>query len=81
MAGSRGRDKLINCDACGRRMPRGKAVSYDRSVVYSTDMRSKDDVKYFEKRKMHYCPSCGKSLGIYEKKKQQMQRRMSKYNR
>jgi len=80
MGGRRGRDRLINCDACGRRVPRGKAVSYERRIVYSTDMRSADDVKVFESRKMNYCPSCGKSLGIYEKKKRMMQRRMSKYN-
>ena len=76
--GSRGRDALINCDSCGRRMPRGKAVSYERSIIYNTDMHSADDVKYFDRRKMYYCPSCGKSKGIYQKKIKQA---MRKYNR
>lgn len=59
-------------------MPRGKAVSYERSIVYSTDLRSSDDVKYMDRRKLYYCPSCGKSKGIYQKKIKQA---MRKYNR
>ena len=74
----RGRDALVNCSACGRKVPRSKAVSYIKSFVFSTDLRTADDVKLFEKRKMYYCPSCGKSLGIYERKKKMA---MSKYNR
>ncbi|MDO8340147.1 MAG: hypothetical protein Q7T16_05835 [Candidatus Burarchaeum sp.] len=75
--GSRGRDRLITCTSCGRTLPRGKAVSYERRVVFSTDLRTADDVKYFDTREEHYCPSCGKSKGIYEKKKRQA---MQKYN-
>ncbi len=76
--GSRGKGEIVNCEACGRRVPREKAVAYSRSIVYSTDLKTADDVKYFERRKAYYCPSCGKSLGIYEKKKRQA---MRKYNR
>jgi predicted RNA-binding Zn-ribbon protein involved in translation (DUF1610 family) len=75
--GSRGRDQLINCVSCGRRLPRGKAVSYEKSIIYSTDLKNADDVKYFERRTVHYCPSCGKSKGIYQKKIKQA---MRKYN-
>jgi uncharacterized membrane protein YgcG len=42
-----------------------------RPVVYSTDLRTAEDLRYMEKRKVYYCVSCGKSLGVYEKKKRQ----------
>jgi len=74
----RGRDHMVVCGACGRRLPRGKAVTYERSMVFSTDLKTADDVKLMERRKFYYCPSCGKSLGIYERKKR---RAMAKYNR
>ncbi|QLJ52321.1 MAG: 30S ribosomal protein S26e [Candidatus Fermentimicrarchaeum limneticum] len=74
----RGRDHMVICVACGRRLPRGKAVTYERSIIFSTDLKTADDVKLIERRKSYYCPSCGKSLGIYEKKKR---RAMAKYNR
>ena len=67
----RGRATLVRCNGCGRNVPRGKAVVDYRSVVYSTDLRNADDLRYMEKRKVHYCVSCGKSLGVYEKKKKQ----------
>lgn len=74
----RGRDKMVICSACGRRIPRSKAVKYERSMVFSTDLKTGDDVKLMERRKFYYCPSCGKSLGIYERKKRMA---MAKYNR
>ncbi len=77
---NRGRERLINCDACGRRIPRDKAISFERSTVYSTDLKTADDVRTFIRRENHYCPSCGKSLGIYEKKKAQMQRQRERYS-
>jgi len=73
----KGREKLVICASCGRRVPRSKAVTYVRGVVFSTDLKTADDIKVFEKRKEYYCPSCGKHRKIYEKKK----RLMSKYNR
>ena len=76
MAGRRGRETIVGCVSCGRRMPRDKAVSYERSIIYSTDTRGdENDVRYFERRKTYYCPSCGKHKGIYEKKKKQAMRR------
>lgn len=71
---SRGRERLINCDSCGRRVPRDKAISYERSTVYSTDLKTADDVRTFIYRENHYCPSCAKSKRIYEKKKEQLSR-------
>jgi len=74
----RGRQNLVICTSCGRRVPRTKAVSYDRRVVYSTDLKTADDIKVFEQHKEFYCPSCGKHRHIYDKKKQIA---MRKYNR
>ncbi len=67
----RGRERLVNCDSCGARVPRDKAVSIYRSTVYSTDLKTADDVRTMISREFHYCPSCGKHKRIYEKKKEQ----------
>lgn len=76
--GSRGRERLVTCSSCGRSVPRDKAVVYSRGVAYSTELRGQEgDIRFFERRKMQYCPSCGKHLRIYEKKKKAM---MRKYN-
>jgi len=68
---------LVNCESCGRLVPRDKAVSYVRRVTYSTDLRTAEDIRVSEGRKVFYCPSCGKSRGVYEKKKRAA---MRKYN-
>ena len=75
----RGRSTLVRCNGCGRNVSRGKAVVDYRSVIYSTDLRNAEDLRYMEKRKVYYCVSCGKSLGVYERKKkyQQQQHRRS----
>ncbi|HQT45120.1 MAG TPA: hypothetical protein PLO51_04020 [Candidatus Micrarchaeota archaeon] len=70
----RGRERLINCDSCGARVPRDKAVSIYRSTIYSTDLKTADDVRTSISREFHYCPSCGKHKRIYEKKKEQAAR-------
>lgn len=70
----RGRERLVNCDSCGARVPRDKAVSIYRSTVYSTDLKTADDVRTMISREFHYCPSCGKHKRIYEKKKNQAAR-------
>lgn len=67
----RGKTTLVRCNGCGRSVSRGKAVVDFRPIVYSTDLRTADDLRYMEKRKVYYCVSCGKSLGVYEKKKRQ----------
>ena len=71
----RGKTTLVRCNSCGRSVPRAKAVVDYRPVVYTTDLRSADDLRYMEKRKVYYCVSCGKSLGVYERKKKQQQQR------
>ena len=71
----RGKTTLVRCNSCGRSVPRAKAVVDYRPVVYTTDLRSADDLRYMEKRKVYYCVSCGKSLGVYERKKKQQQRK------
>ena len=76
--GRRGRSDLVTCSNCGRRIPRSKAVVYNKTIFYSTDLKTADDVKYMRREKQHYCPSCGKHFKIYEKKKAMMLR---KYNR
>ncbi|MBI5158885.1 hypothetical protein HY992_02080 [Candidatus Micrarchaeota archaeon] len=79
MANVRGRRMLVRCAQCGRSVPRGKAVTFEKGVSYSTDLRNPaEDIKYFERMKVYYCPSCGKHLHIYDKKKAQM---MRKYNK
>ncbi|OIO20802.1 hypothetical protein COV61_03555 [Candidatus Micrarchaeota archaeon CG11_big_fil_rev_8_21_14_0_20_47_5] len=74
----RGRERLLNCTACGRRVPRDKAVKFDRTMVFSTDMKTNDDVTMFSRVQNQYCPSCAKSLRIYEKKKRIAQRQHEK---
>lgn len=75
--GQRGRDQLVRCENCGRNVPRNKTVTYEKRTAYSTDTRSKDDIKFFSTRKAYYCPSCGKHFGIYKKK---LAAKMRKYN-
>lgn len=72
---TRGRERLLNCDSCGRRIPRDKAVSYNQMVVYSTDLKNADDVRTSLRREFHYCPSCGKHRHIYERKGRDAARR------
>ena len=71
---SRGREGLVNCDSCGRRVPRDKVVELDRTIYLSTDLKTKDDVRFMTRRTGKYCPSCGKHKHIYEKKKEIAQR-------
>ncbi len=74
----RGRERLLNCDSCGRRIPRDKAVSYDQLVVYTTDLKNADDVRTSLRREFHYCPSCGKHRHIYERKGRDAARRSAR---
>ena len=74
----RGKDPLVTCSSCGRSTPRSKGVQDNRRVSYSTELRTNDDVKYSEMRKVYYCISCAKHRKIFEKKKKRF---MSKYNR
>ena len=70
----RGKETIVTCDNCGRKVPRNKGVSYQRSVSLSTDLHNSNDIKFFERKKVYYCISCAKHKGIFEKKKAQAQR-------
>ena len=71
----RGREVAVTCDSCGRKVPRNKAVAYERAVSFSTDLHTENDVRFFERKKVYYCISCAKHRGIFEKKKEQARRR------
>ena len=66
----RGREPLVTCDSCGRKIPRNKAVPYERAISISTDPHLPGAVKFFEKKKVYYCISCAKHRGIFEKKRE-----------
>ena len=66
---TRGRERLATCDACGRTMPRDKTITYSTANVYSTDLKTADDVKSTTYVEKHYCISCAKSKRIFEKLK------------
>ena len=78
---TRGRERLINCDACGRMMPRDKTITYATVNVYSTDMKTADDVKTTTHIEKHYCISCAKSKRIFEKLKNRAIRQAGKPER
>lgn len=65
----RGSDTLVTCDSCGRKVPRNKAVVYEKGVSFNTETRTVNDVRFFERVKMTYCISCAKHRGIFEKLK------------
>jgi ribosomal protein S26 len=71
----RGRERLMTCDACGRKIPRDKAITYSRTNVYSTELRTDDDVRTAIRIENHYCISCAKHRRIFEKLKNQAIRR------
>ncbi len=65
----RGKEEIVRCENCGRMVSRNKAVVFYKNITFSTDLHDNNDVKFFEKRKVYYCISCAKHLGIFEKKK------------
>ncbi|MFA4946374.1 MAG: hypothetical protein WC607_02415 [Candidatus Micrarchaeia archaeon] len=73
MSNSRGKERMVNCDKCGRLVRRDKAV-YLEKPMFTNPLERKDIVQgqpytRILTREVCYCPSCGKHLGIYEKKK------------
>ncbi len=78
---TRGRERLGTCDACGRSMPRDKMITYSRANVYSTDLKTADDVKSTTFIENHYCISCAKSKRIFEKLKNRAIRNAGKEER
>ena len=66
----RGKEISVTCDSCGRKVPRNKAVAFNKSISFSTDLHTNDDIRFREMRKVYYCISCAKHRGIFEKKKE-----------
>lgn len=64
----RGKEPLVTCDNCGRKMPRNKAVAYEKMIRFGTDPNSQQNVRFMSSRKVYYCISCGKHKGIFERK-------------
>ena len=77
---SRGREPLVRCEACGRRVPRDKTVDIIRGSRYDIGDQ-KDVVIDTGIRRMYYCISCGKHRKIFEKKKRKFHAKMEKYNK
>ncbi|MCL4373842.1 MAG: hypothetical protein M1360_03100 [Candidatus Marsarchaeota archaeon] len=67
----RGREPLVRCESCGRTVPRNKAVVFEKAITFNTELKTANDVRFFEKRKVYYCISCAKHRGIFEKLKRQ----------
>jgi ribosomal protein S26 len=65
----RGRSSIVICNSCGRKVPRNKAVSLEKGISFSTDTRTTNDIRFFERQKLYYCISCAKHRGVFEKKK------------
>ncbi|MCD6227693.1 30S ribosomal protein S26e [Candidatus Micrarchaeota archaeon] len=75
----RGKETIVQCVACGARVPRNKAVLYEAPVTYSAENPedSNDVIKSTIFQKRWYCISCAKHRGIFEKKKKMLERKRS----
>ncbi|MGC8537673.1 MAG: hypothetical protein ACP5MZ_01655 [Candidatus Micrarchaeia archaeon] len=74
----RGKETIVICESCGRKIPRNKAVAFEKAVRFNTELKNANDVRFFEKMKVYYCVSCAKHRGIFEKKKRQAIERSKK---
>lgn len=80
MLNLRGKDTLVTCDQCSRRVPRTKAVDFEKRISFGTELHNEHDVRFMTSRKVYYCISCAKHRGIFEKKKEQAERAAHKYD-
>jgi ribosomal protein S26 len=62
-------------------MPRDKMITYNKANVYSTELRSAEDVKTTTFVENHYCISCAKHSRIFEKLKNRAIRQAGKPER
>lgn len=69
----RGREPLVRCEGCGRRIPRDKSVSDVKRINLDLG-EQKDTIVDLTSRPVFYCISCGKHRKIFEKKKEQARR-------
>jgi ribosomal protein S26 len=74
----RGKETIVICESCGRKVPRNKAVAFEKAVRFNTELKNANDVRFFEKMKVYYCVSCAKHRGIFEQKKRQAIERSKK---
>jgi ribosomal protein S26 len=74
----RGKEISVVCDSCGRKMPRNKAVAYEKGVSFSTELHNANDVRFFEKKKVYYCVSCAKHRHIFQRKAEEAERNSRK---
>ncbi len=74
----RGKETIVICESCGRKIPRNKAVAFEKAVRFNTELKNANDVRFFEKMKVYYCVSCAKHRGIFEQKKRQAIERSKK---
>ncbi|OIO27768.1 hypothetical protein AUJ16_02510 [Candidatus Micrarchaeota archaeon CG1_02_60_51] len=75
---NRGKERLVVCEKCGRQVRRDKAVFIEKAL-FSNPLERKDIIQgqpYMRTvtREVCYCPSCGKHLRIYDKKKRMQER-------
>ena len=68
----RGKEPIVVCDACGRRVPRNKAVEWIKGLG---NFDEDDAILNLTGKKVYYCISCAKHRGIFEKKKRLARRR------
>ncbi|MCX8197764.1 MAG: hypothetical protein N3F07_01015 [Candidatus Micrarchaeota archaeon] len=78
---TRGRERPSSCDACGRTIPRDKMITYTTTNVYSTDLKTGDDVRTSTFVEKHYCISCAKAKRIFEKLKSRAARQAERGGR
>lgn len=74
----RGREHLVLCSACGRRIPRDKAICLKKSGLgfLSKDIDlPKDAIVDVGVKTMCYCISCAKHRHIFEKLRRESKRR------
>ncbi len=69
----RGNEPTVTCDACGRKVPRSKAVEVIKGQHFDLGDQ-KDVVIDLTARKVYYCISCAKHRKIFEKLKRRRRR-------
>lgn len=65
---ARGKDYIIRCDGCGRKVPRFKTFVAYRGFRIDPELErkiGKKNVHVFQ-QKMHYCPKCARNIGIVQ---------------
>ncbi|MCS7121517.1 MAG: hypothetical protein NZ895_02815 [Archaeoglobaceae archaeon] len=65
---SRGKDYMIRCDGCGRKVPRFKTFVAYRGLRIDHDIVKLVGEKnvHVGVHKMYYCPKCARNLGIVQ---------------